>query len=68
MVYAILQGWPGEMLELENLSIKPGSEIRMLGIEDPLSWNEVGNKLVITMPSERPCEHAFVLKLELVLE
>ena len=63
--YAIHQGWPGETLELKDLSIKPGSEIRMLGIEKPLSWAVGKNKVIIRLPSDKPSEHAFVLKMEL---
>ena len=64
-LYAIHQGWPGESLELENLSIKPGSEIRMLGADDPLPWERAGEQVFITLPSERPCEHAFVFRMEI---
>ncbi len=64
-VYAIHQGWPVEVLELDELSIKPGSEIRMLGVNEPLSWKAEGNKIVIKLPSEKPGKHGFVLKMEL---
>ena len=64
-LYAIHQGWPGESLELRGLPVKPGSEIRMLGIADPLVWTKKGNMLVMQLPSEKTCEHAFVLKMEI---
>ena len=64
--YAILLEWPGELLEMDMLPIKPGTEIRMLGVEEPLSWKEEGEKLIVNLPSEKPCEYAFVLKMELV--
>ena len=64
-VYAIHQGWPGKELELNNLEIKPGSEIKMLGVKEPLVWKTESNSIIIKLPSEKPCEHAFVLKMEL---
>ena len=64
-IYAIHQGWPGKTLQLESLSVEPGSEIRMLGVPDPLPWNEEGEKLIIQLPAGKPCEHAFVLKMEM---
>ncbi|MFC1763461.1 alpha-L-fucosidase [Planctomycetota bacterium] len=63
-IYAIHQGWPGDTLELNDLSIKPGSEIRMLGVKEVLSWKSVGNKISIDLPSDKPCKHAFVLSME----
>ena len=63
--YAIHQGWPGEELELNDLAVKPDSEIRMLGVKEPLSWKSQGNKTIIKLPAVRPCEHAFVLKMEI---
>lgn len=63
-VYAIHQGWPGKKLELRNISILPGSKIRMLGVQKTLSWKAEEDKIIIKLPSKKPCEHAFVLKLE----
>ena len=63
-IYAIHQGWPGETLEINNISVIPGSEIRMLGVEESLKWKEDQNKLIVNLPSEKPCDHAFVLKMK----
>ncbi|MDX2431779.1 MAG: alpha-L-fucosidase [Bacteroides sp.] len=64
-VYAIHQGWPGKKLELQNISIKTGSKIRMLGVKKPLSWKAEEDKIIIKLPSKKPCEHAFVLRIEM---
>ena len=64
-IYAMHMGWPGEKLEFNKLSVTPGSEIRMLGVEESLYWKEENNKLIIKLPSEKPCEHAYVLKMKL---
>ena len=63
-IYAIHQGWPGETLELDNPGVMSGSEITMLGMEDPLTWTMEGDKLVISLPPDKPCGHAFVIKME----
>jgi len=63
-IYAIHQGWPGEILELEFPGVRQESKITMLGIEEPLVWTKEGERLFINLPSEKPCEHAFVLKIE----
>jgi hypothetical protein len=35
----------------------------MLGVETPLSWSRDERGLTIHMPAERPCKHAYVLKM-----
>ena len=64
-VYAIHQGWPGETLELEFPGIFQESKITMLGMDEPLVWTKEGDLLVINLPAVKPCEHAFVLKIEI---
>lgn len=64
-IFAIHQGWYEETVELENPGVKPGSEITMLGVIDPLSWKADGNKIVLNLPAEKPCDYAFVLKMKL---
>ena len=42
------------------------SEIRavsLIGHEDPLNWRLTPEELVIDVPPERPCAHAYVFKI-----
>ena len=71
--YAILTKWPGTQITLASVRPKPGSEITLLGGETALSWSfdsDRGTK--VTFPenlyqaSNRPCEYAWCLKMEMV--
>lgn len=69
-VYVILKSWPGK--EFKTGAIKPlaKSQITMLGYGKPLAWSEHDSDVVVVLPEElqaasnRPCEHAWVLKVE----
>lgn len=70
-VYAIALNWPGETLSLRNVTPRPGSEIRMLGVNDPLKWHtDDQGGLVIEIPTalqdeaKRPCKQAWAFKIE----
>jgi hypothetical protein len=70
-IYAIsLNHWPGKELALKTVKAKPGSEIRMLGYDEPLLWQMDDDKgLVIELPEElqeeanRPCQQAWAFKI-----
>jgi len=75
VLYAICLDWPGDSVTIhslrrleEELSIywseKDIKSIRMLGFDKELKWyfNEKG--LVIKTPETKPCENAFVFKIE----
>jgi alpha-L-fucosidase len=69
-VYAVSLGWPGEELVLTRVEPEAGSEIQMLGFEEPLDWSlEADGRLRITLPAAlqdaggRPCDHAWVFKI-----
>ncbi len=69
-VYAVSLAWPGEELVLNRVEPAPGSEIRMLGYDEPLAWSfEEGGPLTIALPealhdeASRPCDHAWVFKI-----
>jgi hypothetical protein len=36
----------------------------MLGIENELDWGMSKEALIITTPNKRPCDHAYVFKIE----
>ena len=35
----------------------------LLGYNGKLDWAQTNKSLVVTMPSQKPCEHVFVLKV-----
>jgi alpha-L-fucosidase len=68
-LYAILLDWPAGSTKIESL--KEGRSlwfgrirsVKMLGIKKPLEWKQDANGLTVQIPVEKPCEHAFVLKI-----
>ncbi len=70
-VYAIARQWPGERFTLKTLRAKPGSTIRMLGVDEPLAWkNNAAGELEIEIPAKlqdpanRPCPQAWAFRIE----
>ncbi|MCD6290308.1 MAG: alpha-L-fucosidase, partial [Anaerolineae bacterium] len=67
VLYAICLGWPGEQVTMESLKLLYGSEIRsvkMLGVEKELEWSLSREGLTVKTPPQKPCEHAYVFKIE----
>jgi alpha-L-fucosidase len=69
-VYAISLGWPGRRLTLHQVRPGAGSEIHLLGRDQPLAWTfDATEGLVITLPEElqdeaaRPCDYAYSFKI-----
>ncbi len=62
-VYAIHWGWPDAQMIIPNVNAKPGSVVRMLGIQEPLSWKQQDKQLVVQMPAMRPCRYAFTIAI-----
>ena len=68
-LYAISLGWADESLTIRSL--KSGSDlypdeiaaVELLGSRAKLEWSRTPEGLVITMPDQRPCDHAVVLKI-----
>jgi alpha-L-fucosidase len=46
-----------------NKRIKPVASVSMLGVEEPIEWEQSPDGLVIVMPDEKPGEHAFGIKI-----
>ncbi|HEX6804125.1 MAG TPA: alpha-L-fucosidase [Terriglobales bacterium] len=64
-LYATLMGAPKTKdVVIKNLSPKPGSQVFMLGVSQPLSWVQRGADVGITLPSSLPGRYAYVLKIE----
>jgi alpha-L-fucosidase len=69
-LYAIVLAWPktGEVKirslarNLRLYSGKIGS-VELLGTKEPLKWSHSTTQLKVRLPSDRPCEHAYVLKI-----
>jgi alpha-L-fucosidase len=39
-VYALCLQWPGETLMLKSVRAKPGSNLNLLGVDEPLKWHK----------------------------
>lgn len=66
-LYATCLGWPTEKVILTSLAgLYPGEvrSVSMLGCAQPLQWQETPAGLEVIPPDEKPCEHAFVFKIE----
>ena len=63
-IYAIHWGWPGARLTIPHVQAKPGSTMRMLGVETPLVWEQQGDHLVVQMPAAQPWRHAFSIAIQ----
>lgn len=71
-LYAIALSWPGRHLTLATVRANPGSEVRLLGYSEPLTWhNDATRGLVIDLPADlqspahRPCPPpAYAFRIE----
>ncbi len=66
-LYAIALGWP-EDGRLVVKSLAQGSRqaiggVKLLGSETALQWTRNPEGLAVQLPAQRPCEHAYVLKI-----
>lgn len=69
-VYAICTQWPGRTLPIQTVRPKEGTDIHMLGYDEPLPWRCEGeNGLVIAIPEHlqntknRPCRTAYAFRI-----
>ena len=68
-LYAIAMGWP-ENGKWEIKTLKKGgplsavNSVSMPGCTEPLSFEQNEQGLTVTAPKEKPCEHAYVLKIQ----
>lgn len=70
-LYAVLLGWPekGEVLVKSlgtDLRLYGGAvgKVTMLGHGEALKFSRMGQGLKVKLPDEKPCRHAWVLKIE----
>lgn len=66
-LYAICMGWPKGHFLIKSLASLYPDEVRgvtMLGSDVQLAWKPTDEGLLVDKPADKPCEHAYVLKLE----
>jgi len=70
-VYAILTDWPGAQATLKTIRPKEDSRVTLLGSRSELQWkfdSATGTTVALPenlqQPGNRPCEHAWTLKIE----
>ncbi len=69
ILYAITLDWPEEDLAIRSLGSAKGFlegeivSIEMLGSKGSLNWELREDALLVEMPDEKPCDHAFALKI-----
>ncbi|GAB6164024.1 alpha-L-fucosidase [Thermostilla marina] len=69
-LYAICLDWPGEQMVVRALGWKgklyPGDivNVSLLGYDQPVTWKQTAEALIVDMPAEPPCKYAYVLKIE----
>jgi alpha-L-fucosidase len=67
-LYAILLDWPeGNDLMIKSLRRDDGlpiADVTLLGSDAPFVWERTDAGLQVRLPAQKPCEHAFVLKIE----
>ncbi len=70
-LYATCLGWPESDFQIKSLGLNSTKEfkikiknISMLGSDDALKWKQSKDQLSVSKSSAKPCEIAFVLKIE----
>ena len=62
-LYAIVLGEPDEpQLVIEDLIVPPAAQVRLLGHDGPLAWEQQGGRIVVTLPARRS-PHALAIKI-----
>ncbi|NLN05684.1 MAG: alpha-L-fucosidase [Clostridiaceae bacterium] len=68
ILYAICLGWPEHEVIIRTIGEKlyesEIASVRMLGIDEELSWRIIDNSLIIKTPDKKPCDYAYVFKIE----
>ena len=70
-LYAICLDWPGEEAVITSLGTNSTvqadriAHISLLGSAEPLSWSQDETGLMVKTPLDKPCQHAYTLKIVL---
>ena len=68
-LYAILLDWPGSEATLPALGksadrlTREIGQVTLLGHDGPLLWRREEDALRVALPAQRPCDHAYALKI-----
>lgn len=62
--YAIHWGLPTGEVVIPGITVKPGSPIRMLGVDRDLNWKQQGRDVVVQVPDNLPCKYAVSFALQ----
>lgn len=68
-VYAIAMGWADRQFTIKSLgsaaATSPGkiSRVELLGSDEELTWKQQADALVIQTPKQKPCDIAYVFKV-----
>ncbi len=70
VLYAIVLDWPGSQLVVKslaasNLGPRKIAFVRLLGSKQNLKFKQEAGGLTVEMPSEKPCDYAYALKIAL---
>ncbi len=71
VLYATAMGWPDDgKLTVQTLAANsPGivgkvKNVSLLGSPEKPAWAQTADGLVVTLPAQKPCDHAYALKIE----
>jgi alpha-L-fucosidase len=69
-LYTYILDWPGkgrqvtiQNVTLMNARLTPVASVSMLGYDGAIEWEQAPDGLVVTMPDDKPGDHAFGLKI-----
>ena len=68
-LYAICMAWPEKDVVVRALGSKGAASktivaVRMLGSKEAITWDKTDAGLVLSVPREKPCRHAFVYRID----
>ncbi len=66
-LYAIALDWPGESMLIKSLSDIDDDKVvsvTLLGYKGELAWEKTDEGMKVHFPTEKPCEHAYSVRIE----
>jgi alpha-L-fucosidase len=68
-IYAFILGWPQKPVVIRSMAAKSPlvegevGNVALLGHDGKLQWSRTDEGLVIKVPDQKPCEHAFAFRI-----